>query len=175
MKRIQIVGSIGSGKTSLGKKLSKKMGIPHFELDTLFWLPGWKIRPFDEIFELAYVQADKPAWIICGNFSFLKHVTLDEADTIVWLDYPFWVCFWQTLKRAISNIVKQKKCCNGNQETFGRLFFSKNSILLWMIRTFKRRNKRYAFLIKDPMYKDKTFVRLQSHKETAQWFKSIKV
>jgi len=175
VKRVQIVGSIGSGKTSLGKKLSKKLNIPHLELDTLFWLPGWEIRPALEIIDLAYKEAEKPTWIFCGNYSFLKHVTLDNADTIVWLDYPFWLCFWQTLKRAIKNIIKQQKCCNGNQETFTRLFFSKNSILLWMIRTFKRRNERYAQLMHDPEYTDKTFVRFKSRKETKQWLENLHV
>ncbi|MFC1841712.1 adenylate kinase [Candidatus Dependentiae bacterium] len=169
MKRIVIVGSIGAGKSSLAKVLSKKLHIEHIELDNLFWLPEWNIRPAEEVKELAAKKIDKPAWIICGNFSFLRPLIWPKADTVVWLDYPFLLCFWRTLKRSFINIIKRRKCCNGNQETFGRLFFSKNSILLWCIRTYKRRNKRYERLMHDPVYKHIRFVRLKSDKETNHW------
>ena len=48
VKKIIIAGSAGVGKSTLGKKLSKKLSIPHIELDHLFWLPDWKPRPEQE-------------------------------------------------------------------------------------------------------------------------------
>jgi len=147
----------------------------HVELDSLFWLPEWKMRPTDELMEMAEKVVEKPEWIVCGNFSVLRPIIWDRADTVVWLDYPFWLCFWQTFKRAIINIIMRKKCCNGNQDTFCRLFFSKNSILLWCIRTYKRRNKNYEFLMNHPysIYKHIHFVRLKSRKETVEWVNSL--
>ncbi|WP_346725815.1 hypothetical protein [Alteribacter keqinensis] len=35
--KIHIIGSVRSGKTTLAKKLAKKTGIPHFELDNVVW------------------------------------------------------------------------------------------------------------------------------------------
>lgn len=36
-KRIYIIGSVGSGKTTFAKKLSIEKGIKHYELDELVW------------------------------------------------------------------------------------------------------------------------------------------
>ncbi len=37
LKKIYIVGTMGSGKTYLAKKLSKELNIPHYDLDDLYW------------------------------------------------------------------------------------------------------------------------------------------
>jgi adenylate kinase family enzyme len=175
MKKIVVGGSIGAGKSTLAKALSKKLHIEHTELDSFYWLPGWHIRPAEQTKELINKTTSVDRWIICGNFSAFKEFTVDRAVTIIWLDYPFVVCFWQALKRAIRNIKTQQKCCNGNQETWGRLFFSKDSILLWLIRTFRRRNRRYEKMMHDPLYKNKTLIRLQSHKEAEKWLESLAI
>ncbi len=36
-KRIHIIGSVGSGKTTLAKDLSSKLNIPYYELDNVVW------------------------------------------------------------------------------------------------------------------------------------------
>jgi len=173
MKRIVIGGSIGAGKSSLAKRLSEKLHIEHIELDSLYWLPGWKVRPVQELKKLAVQVAQKETWVVCGNFSVLRPIIWAKVDTVVWLDYPFLRCFWQAFKRSIKNIINQKTCCNGNQETFRRLLFSKNSILWWCITTYRKRNKKYERLMHDPMYKHINFVRLKSHKEADNWLKSL--
>ncbi|GAQ19860.1 DNA topology modulation protein FlaR [Oceanobacillus picturae] len=37
-KRIHIVGSVGSGKTTLAREISSKLGIPYYELDNVVWI-----------------------------------------------------------------------------------------------------------------------------------------
>src|SRR6185437_10622151 len=41
LNRIVVVGSTGSGKTTLARALSGTLGIPHIELDALHWGPHW--------------------------------------------------------------------------------------------------------------------------------------
>lgn len=175
MKKIMIGGSIGAGKSTLAKALSKKLNIEHTELDSFYWLPNWQVRPADQMRELINKTTSADSWIICGNFNAFKEITLDRADMIIWLDYPLFVCLWQAFKRSWHNIYTQQKCCNGNQDTWQHLFFSKNSIVLWLIRTFRRRNKRYTAIMQDPFYENKTFVRLKSHKEAEKWLASLAI
>ena len=37
MKKIYIIGAVGSGKTTLAKELSKKLNIKMYELDKVVW------------------------------------------------------------------------------------------------------------------------------------------
>jgi len=173
VKRIIIGGSIGAGKTSLAKLFSKKFDISHIELDALYWLPGWRLRPVEEFKKIVAEAIDKPSWVICGNFSVIRPITWKKADTVVWLDYPFFLCFWQCFKRSVQNVIKRRPCCNENYESFSRLFFSRHSILWWMIKTYKKRNKKYFRLMNDPEYKHITFIRLTSHEETKKWVESL--
>ncbi|NBJ69081.1 MULTISPECIES: hypothetical protein [Clostridia] len=41
MKKIVIIGSPGSRKSTLARKLSDLLGIPVYHMDTIFWQPGW--------------------------------------------------------------------------------------------------------------------------------------
>ncbi|GGG18394.1 hypothetical protein GCM10007425_11070 [Lysinibacillus alkalisoli] len=36
-KKIHIMGAIGSGKTTLAKRLHEQLNIPYFELDNIVW------------------------------------------------------------------------------------------------------------------------------------------
>jgi adenylate kinase family enzyme len=39
MPRIHILGASGSGTSTLGSALARRLGVPHAEADNLFWLP----------------------------------------------------------------------------------------------------------------------------------------
>ena len=40
-QRISVVGTTGSGKTTLSERLARCLGVPHVELDALHWGPNW--------------------------------------------------------------------------------------------------------------------------------------
>jgi adenylate kinase family enzyme len=39
-RRIAIYGPTGSGKTTFGRALGQRLGLPVIDLDTIFWLPN---------------------------------------------------------------------------------------------------------------------------------------
>ncbi len=45
MRRIVVIGTTGSGKTTLAQEVAARMGLPHVELDALHWGPGWSEAP----------------------------------------------------------------------------------------------------------------------------------
>ena len=40
-RRVSIVGSTGTGKTTFGRELAAILAVPFVELDALFWGPNW--------------------------------------------------------------------------------------------------------------------------------------
>jgi adenylate kinase family enzyme len=101
MRRIIVVGSQGSGKTSLASKLGRKLGLQVVHLDVLYWRPGWK--PSDTAgFRLRVTDAIAgDEWIVDGSFSGLAFdLTLARADILVVIDRPRLLCQWRILWRS---------------------------------------------------------------------------
>lgn len=49
MKRINVVGTSASGKTTFSKQLAEKLNLSFIELDNLFWQDDWQ-QASDTIF-----------------------------------------------------------------------------------------------------------------------------
>jgi adenylate kinase family enzyme len=170
MKRIVIVGTSGCGKTTLGKRISKILNIPFIDLDEYFWLPNWQEREEGEFERIVKELITKEEWIICGNFTKVRPLIWDEADTIIWLDYSFFRCMFQVLLRSFRRSFFKELCCNGNYESLSRTFFSKHSILLHIITTFKKRRENYSRIFNNKV-KGKSYLRFANPKETYEWLK----
>ena len=66
MKRIVIIESCGSGKTTLGKHLAENLNYPVTDLDDLYWLPNWTMRPKEEFASLIEDATSSP---LPGSFA----------------------------------------------------------------------------------------------------------
>lgn len=144
---IYIVGTSGSGKSTLARILAERLKLRHIELDALSFLPGrWEQRPDGE-FETSVKDAiSEDGWVICGNYKNVRPLILDRVDLVVWINYSFAKTFWWTLKRTVKRIYDQSPICNGNYESIAIQFFSKKSILWWVITTYPKRKRTYTAL-----------------------------
>jgi adenylate kinase family enzyme len=93
MNRIVIIGSPGSGKSTLARKLGRKLQIQVVHLDRIFWQPGWKEKPRNRRIEILQERIRKKKWIIEGTYLDSSEPRLKAADTIIFLDIPFYICF----------------------------------------------------------------------------------
>jgi len=173
MKRVIIVGPSGAGKTTLARRLSKKLAIPHVELDQLWWRPGWKRLPNEDFEKIVRRELAKGEWVMCGNYSFVREVLWSGADTIIWLNYSFALSFWRCLKRTMRRIIRGECCCNGNRESFSRTFFSRDSVLIWMVKNYIIRKRIYPSLMSKVRYPHLKFVILHSPRQTETWLKGL--
>ena len=174
--RINVVGTSSSGKTTFSRKLSSILSIPHIEMDALFWGPNWYI-PTNEEFLLKLQSALKGScWILDGNYTTRTlSIKLERVTTIIWLDFSFPRTLYQAVIRAIKRIITRKELWQntGNRETIKSLF-SKDSIVLWTIKTYRKFRPFYEPLIKSDDYSRIKFIRLKSPKEVALFLLKVK-
>ena len=87
--RVLVMGTTGSGKTTVGRRIAERLGVPFVELDALNWGPNWTEMLLEEFRHNVAVAASGDAWVIDGNSGKARDITLPRATTVVWLDYPF--------------------------------------------------------------------------------------
>ena len=173
-RRITVVGTTGSGKTFLARRVSELLGIPHVELDALFWGPGWTETPKDIFRERVSLALSGDAWVADGNYRVLRDVVWPRADTIAWLDYPLrtamWRLFWRTVRRSFT----REELWNGNRESFRTAFLSRDSLFVWQLQSYWSRKRKYADLFNRPEYAHHLeVVRLRSPRETEHWLSDL--
>ncbi|WP_078379850.1 DNA topology modulation protein [Sutcliffiella halmapala] len=99
MERIAIIGSGGSGKSTMARKLGKLLHIEVLHLDALFWKEGWVGTSKAEQREVQQELIQKEKWIFDGNYGGTMDLRLKKADTIIFLDMPRSTCLYRVLKR----------------------------------------------------------------------------
>lgn len=162
--KIVIVGTSGVGKTSLAQAISRKYNMPDIELDALFWNPHWTPAPTEDFHSRVANAVREKGWVIHGNYSKVRDMIWNKADIIIWLDYSRPLVFWRILRRSLHRAVTRTPVCNGNTESLRKTFFSKDSIILWSLKTYSRNKKLYQSLMKDPEFGPK-MIRISSPRE----------
>ncbi len=175
MQRVSVVGTTSSGKTTLGRTLAARLRFPCVELDAINWGPHW--TPLDhETFRARVAAAiTGQAWVVDGNYggAGVRDVVWERADTVVWLDYAFRVVLWRLLVRTIRRAVTREELWSGNRESLRTVFLSRDSIFVWLLRTYWRRRRQFGAAQTDPAYAHLRWIRLGSPREAERWLASV--
>ncbi len=149
MKRVVVVGTSCSGKTTLARQFSRVLDLPHVELDAIHWESEWQERPVDEVRRMAGEAAAGERWVMDGNYRSVRDIVWGRATTVVWLNYPFRVVLWRALSRTTRRVVTQEELFSGNRESFRKSFLSRDSIILWAITSHRRVRQEYRRILDD--------------------------
>lgn len=171
MRRIAVVGSTGAGKTTLARWLASRYDLPHVELDSLFHGPNWTPAPADEFRARVAAAVASDAFVVDGNYGPVRDLVWSRLDTLVWLDYPLWLVFGRVLRRTLVRIRTREELWNGNRESARNAFASRDSLLLWALRTHGRRRREYPGFI--AQHRIPNVVRLRTPAETEAWRRSL--
>ncbi len=167
--RIVVVGVSGNGKTTLGRRLAEKLGVPFTELDALMHQPGWE-QAETETFrqDVEAVMDRSEGWVLDGMYqSQVGDLVLHRANTLVWLDQPLPLVLRRLVKRTVKDIVTRRDLFNGNRQTWRYAFFMRDSLFSFAIRShFKRRREWPAGIGAPPSLE---VVRLRSPREVERW------
>lgn len=169
-KRINIVGTSGSGKSTFAKKLATSLNYPYVELDRIYWEPNWTAASDSKFFAHLSTQLNGEEWILDGNYSRTTPIKWERAEMVIWLDLTFLRTLAQAVIRAIRRSATQEELWpgTGNRESFRKSFFSKESIIWWTMTTHFKVRKKYLTYMQSGKYRHIQFIRLRSHKEAAR-------
>jgi adenylate kinase family enzyme len=178
VERISVVGSSGSGKTTVARRLATALSVPHIELDALHWGPDWSAATGDELSErLSAATADAgEAWVVDGNYwSKLGPQVWTMADTVVWVSPPRWRAMWQSVTRIVRRAATREELWAGNRESWRGLMFwrGEDSILWWAWTTYTRTQERYAEAMDEPRWAHLTFHRLETRREVERFIDQV--
>lgn len=88
MKRVLVIGSGGSGESTLARRLGELLHLEVKHLDQLYWRSGWHEPPKNEWLETVKELTSADSWIMDRNFGGTLEVRIQRCDTIVFLDLP---------------------------------------------------------------------------------------
>ena len=101
MERVLVVGAPGAGKSTLARAISAARELSVVHLDQLYWRAGWIEVNNQEWLERVKTAVARPRWVMDGNYSDTLDLRLSVADTLVFLDFPRWLCLWGIFWRAV--------------------------------------------------------------------------
>ena len=170
VQRIAIIASAsGNGKTTLARRLARRVAVPWIELDRLVHGPRWRETP-DEILRTQVSRLlVEPRWIIDGQyFSKLGQSVLQAADLVVWLDLPLPIILLRLVRRSVARWRSQRALWNGNRETLHGVIGGPDSLFGFAISSHYRRRRSWPRLLRPyPL------VRLRSAPEVARFLRAF--
>lgn len=141
--KIAILGHSGSGKSTLARQLGEKYRLPVLHFDSIHFLPGWveTDRPYKREKVTAFLDEHPDGWVIDGNYlKICAERRFQEADRILYLDFPRRVCLPRVVKRWITYRGKTRPDMGeGCNEKLDRAF------LLWVLRDGRSPEKLAQF------------------------------
>jgi adenylate kinase family enzyme len=172
LRRVAIVGSTGSGKTTLAALLAERLNVPHVELDSLYWQAGWN-PVSEEVFRSSVTAALGDAWVTDGNYGQARDLIWGRADTLVWLDMPLTLALWRVVSRTLRRIVTHEVLWNENRETVRDALLSRDSLLIYLFTSRRKHKRQYPQLFILPEYAHLRVVRLRSRRAVSHWLESL--
>jgi adenylate kinase family enzyme len=145
VRKVAIIASAsGNGKTTLGRELAQRLGVPFVELDALVHGPGWTETSDDDLRAQVEPIVKSDGWVIDGTYrNKLGDLVLGSADVVVWLDLPIRVWLPRLIRRTSRRVRGREQTWNGNRESLASALWGRESLFAWALRSHFRRRREW--------------------------------
>ena len=166
---IAVIGMTASGKSTLARHLARMLDVPHVELDGIVHGPNWVALPNEEFHARTAEALSGDGWVVDGNYSAVRDLTIGQAETVIWLDYPLIIPLWRVFPRTVRRIIRQEELWNGNRETWRGALFGRDSLVVWILKMHRVRRREFTALFRQPEHARRTVIHLRSPRATDRW------
>ncbi len=144
--KIYIIGPVGSGKTSLARKLSKKYNISYYELDKFIWDDkiGKKRTKKDLQVKIDMLKKTK-SWIIedVGRSKFQELYPF--CDIIYYLKIPKIILYYRIIKRWV------KQCLKLEKSNYHQDLNTLKQMIIWLKKGIKEEQNKIKLIPQDKL------------------------
>jgi predicted kinase len=174
-KRILILGRTGSGKTRLARDLAAALGMPHVELDSLYFGPDFSRAPLPVLRERTKAAIAGDRWVTDGNKRAVRDLVWPRADTIIWLDYPAYVSLWRLAKRARTRTLalSAEAAQTGRRTGLPRQMLAAARGVLTALNSHRGQRRSYPRMFVQPSNAHLAVARLRSPRATREWLARV--
>jgi len=171
-KRIVIIGTTSSGKSTLAERLAKRFDLNYIDLDALHWEPNWTEAALEVFRERVRTAIQPQAWAVAGNYHTVRDLIWSQAEVVIWLDYSLPRIFWQLTRRTFSRWRNNELLWGTNRESLWTHFklWSDESLFHWLFKTYWRRQREYPELLSQPEHRHLKLLHFKYPHETDNWF-----
>lgn len=159
--RILILGCPGSGKSTFGRALHEKTGLPLIHLDNVWWRADGSHISRDEFDRALEKLLRGESWIMDGHYSRTVEVRLQACDTVIFLDYPEAVC----MAGIVARVGQNRPDMPWTEDTL-------DPELVAMVRNYRRDNRPVLHALLEK-YPDKQAVIFTSRAEADRWLSEL--
>ena len=170
--RLVVIGSTGSGKTTLARQISRSLSLQHVEMDALYWEENWQPASRPAFRGRVQAATTGEAWVVDGNYSHSRDIVWPRATHLVWLDYSLALVMGRVLRRTASRLLSQRELWNGNRESL-RSILSRDSIILYAYTSHRRNRKRFSALSASEEADHLKIYRFKRPEEASLWLQSF--
>lgn len=173
--RILILGRTGSGKTTLARELSASLDVPHVELDSLYFESDLSTVPLEILRERTTEAIAGERWVTDGNKRAVRDLVWPRADTVVWLDYPFYVSVWRLARRARTrtSALSAQAAQTGSRSALPKQMLAAAKGVLTALRSHRGQRREYPRLFAQPDNRHLAVARLRSPRATRDWLARV--
>lgn len=173
--RILVLGRTGSGKTTLARELAAAIGMPHVELDSLLFEADLSRAPLDVLRARTSEAIAAEQWVTDGNKRAVRDLVWPRADTVIWLDYPFYVSVWRLAKRARSRTsrISAQAAESGDRSGVPKQMAKAAKGVLTALRSHRGQRREYPQLFAQPANRHLAVARLRSPRATREWLARV--
>lgn len=152
-RRIAVIGTGGSGKTTLARHLAAALDVPHLELDAVFHQSGWTPLSDAAFRERVEQFCAGERWVTCGKYATVRDLLFARADTVVCLDHNRVRQTARVWWRSARRVVTREELWNGNRERLRGLWpfgSPERTLTRWVWEGIPRSRAMFDRIAEDP-------------------------